>query len=56
MIHVAPHENLYGRINTVFFQAIAPGAIGSLIFAVCYMLLCWSIGWWLNKRKIYIRI
>ncbi len=56
MIRVAPHENLYGRINKVFFQAIAPGAIGSFLFAICYTLVCWSIGWWLNKRKIYIRI
>ncbi|MEO5781766.1 MAG: DUF5009 domain-containing protein [Ginsengibacter sp.] len=56
MIHTAPRQNLYGKINTVFFQAVAPGAIGSLLFAVCYMLLCWCIGWWLNKRKIYIRV
>ena len=56
MIRTSTRENLYGKINTVFFQAIAPGAIGSLLFAVCYMLLCWSIGWWLNKRKIYIRV
>lgn len=56
MIHVAPHENLFSRINTAFFQAIAPGALGSFLFAVCYMLLCWSIGWWLNKKKIYIRV
>ena len=56
MIRVAPHENLYGRINKVFFQAIAPGAMGSFLFAVCYMLICWGIGWWLDKRKIYIRV
>ncbi len=56
MILVAPHENLFSRINTAFFQAIAPGALGSFLFAVCYMLLCWSIGWWLNKKKIYIRV
>jgi predicted acyltransferase len=56
MIRTSPRENLYGKINAVFFQAIAPGAMGSFLFAVCYMLLCWSIGWWLNKRKIYIRV
>ena len=56
MIRISPRQNLYSKINTVFFQAIAPGAIGSLLFAVCYMLLCWSIGWWLNKRNIYIRV
>lgn len=56
MIRVAPHENLYQRINTMFFQGIAPGAMGSLLFAVCYMLFCWCIGWWLNNKKIYIRV
>jgi predicted acyltransferase len=56
MIRVTHRENLYGKINTVFFQAVAPGALGSFLFAIFYMLLCWSIGWWLNKRKIYIRV
>lgn len=56
MIHIAPNQNIYGWINTVFFQVIAPGALGSFLFAVCYMLLCWSVGWVLNKRKIYIKV
>lgn len=29
---------------------------GSLLFAICYMLLCWSVGFWLDKKKIYIRV
>ena len=49
-------QSLYGWINLVFFQVIAPGAIGSLLFALVYMLFCWSIGLWLNKRKIYIKV
>lgn len=49
-------QPFYGWINTVFFQAIAPGAIGSLLFALTYMLFCWSIGWWLNRKRIYIRV
>jgi predicted acyltransferase len=49
-------ENFFGWINHVFFQVIAPGALGSFLFAIIYMLLCWSIGWWLNKRKIYIKV
>lgn len=56
MIHIGKNESFYGWINKVFFQMIAPGAIGSLLFALCYMLLCWSVGWWMNKRKIYIRV
>ena len=56
MIWVAPRENLFQRINTAFFQSVAPGAIGSFLFAICYMLFCWGIGWWLDKRKIYVRV
>lgn len=56
MIMVSPHENLFDYVNRVFFQVIAPGSLGSFLFAICYMLVCWFIGWWLNKRKIYIRV
>ncbi len=45
-----------GWINHNFFQAIAPGAIGSLLFAICYMLVCWLFGKILDKNKIYIRV
>ena len=51
MIPVAPHISLYSWINKVFFQVVAPGAVGSLLFAVSYMLVCWYVGWWLNKRQ-----
>ena len=47
--------NLFGWLyNSIF--SYAGGYIGSFLFAVCYMLLCWSVGYWLNKRKIYIRV
>src|SRR6266581_665711 len=29
--------------------------IGSLLFAIVYMLFCWSVGYVLDKRKIYVR-
>ncbi|MBA4141308.1 MAG: DUF5009 domain-containing protein [Segetibacter sp.] len=56
MIRVQPHTSFYNWINNVFFQVIAPGALGSFFFAIVYMLVCWVVGWWLNKRKIYIRV
>lgn len=56
MIRIAPGQSFFNWINDVLFQVIAPGAIGSLLFAICYMLLCWSVGWWLNNRKIYIKV
>ena len=56
LIHVAPHKDLFQAINTSVFQAIAPGSLGSFLFAITYMLLCWLVGWWLNKRNIYIKV
>ena len=50
------NESLFGFVNSHFFQLIAPGPFGSFLFAICYMLFCWSVGWWLNKRKIYVRV
>jgi predicted acyltransferase len=41
---------------TSFFQDIAPGKIGSLLFAISFMLLCWMVGYILDKRKIYVRV
>ena len=49
-------QSFYRWINDVFFQQVLPGPLGSLFFAITFMLLCWSVGWWLNKRKIYIRV
>jgi predicted acyltransferase len=50
------NQSFFGWINKVFFQVVAPGSIGSLLFALTYMLFCWLVGWWMNRRKIYIRV
>jgi predicted acyltransferase len=55
-IWVKPGLDFYTWINNIFFQAIFPGAFGTLVFAIAYMLLCWSVGYLLDKRKIYIKI
>jgi predicted acyltransferase len=43
----AIYENTFGHIG---------GKTGSLLFALAFMLTCWLVGWWLDKRKIYIRV
>ena len=43
-------------IGTKFFQQIAPGPLGCLLFAVSFTLLCWTAGWGLDRKKIYIRL
>jgi predicted acyltransferase len=35
---------------------IIPGAFGNLLFALLYMMICWSVGKFLDKKKIYIRV
>jgi len=50
------NESLFEWINRVFYQALFPGAFGSLLFSLCYMLLCWAVGKWLDVKKIYIRV
>jgi predicted acyltransferase len=48
--------SFFDWINHSIYQAIAPGAVGSLLFAISYMLLCWLVGKILEKRNIYIRV
>jgi predicted acyltransferase len=49
-------ESVAEWVNRVFYQGFFPGAFGSLLFAVTYMLICWSVGKWLDYKKIYIRV
>jgi predicted acyltransferase len=55
-IQVSPQESLFEWINRAGFQALFPGAFGSLLWALVYMMVCWSVGKWLDWRKIYIRV
>lgn len=41
------YDNTFGLIG---------GKVGSLLFALAFMLICWLVGWALDKRKIYIRV
>jgi predicted acyltransferase len=57
MITVGAGKNLVEWSNDVFFQrGFLQGAFGSLLFSVVYMLVCWSVGKWMDSRKIYIRV
>jgi predicted acyltransferase len=48
--------SLYIWFNKTIFQAVAPGPIGSLLYAITYMLLCWCVGKIMDKNRIYIRV
>jgi predicted acyltransferase len=55
-IQVSPNESVFEWLNRSGFQVLAPGAFGSLLFALVYMMVCWSVGKWLDWKKIYIRV
>jgi predicted acyltransferase len=46
---------VYLWLYTHFFQPLG-NFRGSLLFALFYMLLIWAVGWWLDKRRIYIKV
>jgi predicted acyltransferase len=48
--------NFFNWTNTAVFQVIAPGAFGSLLFAIFYMMICWVVGKILEWKHIYIRV
>ncbi|MBC7571790.1 MAG: DUF1624 domain-containing protein [Spirosoma sp.] len=56
MIPVGGGQSASDWIGIHVFQSIIPGAFGSLLFALSFMLLCWSAGWWLDRRGIYVRV
>ncbi|MEO8763811.1 MAG: heparan-alpha-glucosaminide N-acetyltransferase domain-containing protein [Ginsengibacter sp.] len=56
IMKIVPGKVFIDWINEVFFQEIAPGPFGSLLFAISFTLVCWSIGWILDKKRIYIRM
>ncbi|XWW45429.1 DUF1624 domain-containing protein [Fibrella sp. USSR17] len=56
MIPAGNGESVISWIGIHLFQSIAPGPLGSLFFALAFMLLCWSVGWALDRRRIYVRV
>ena len=56
LIWVRPQLSFYDWVNQVFYQRVFPGPLGTLVFAVSYMLLCWLVAYLLDKKNIYIKI
>lgn len=47
---------LYHAIYANVFEPIAGEYMGSLLFAVSWMLVCWAVGYWMDKRRIYVKV
>ena len=49
-------RNYEAAINQDIFQKLTPGPWGSLLYSVVLMLVCWVVGYWMDKKKIYVRV
>ncbi len=56
LIHVRPDVGLYSWIGETWFQAFAPGPVGSLLCALAYTLLCCWFGRALDRRGIILKV
>ncbi len=50
-----PGVDVYEWIGGLF-QAAVPGALGSLICAIAYTLVCWLLGYALDRRNIVVKL
>ena len=41
------YENIFSHAGAYF---------GSFLFAITFTMVCWTVGWWMDKKKIYIRV
>lgn len=46
----------YDWLYATLFQPLASGKVASLLFAVAFMLVCWLVGYMLDRRRIYIKV
>lgn len=53
---VSPGVDVYEWVGKAVFQAMTPGALGSLLCAVAYMLICWLLGYVMDRRGIVVKL
>lgn len=56
MVFPVGRASFYEQINSEWIQPMLPGPAGSLLFALLFMCCCWSVGWYLNRRHLYIKV
>ena len=49
-------KSYFAKLNEMVFQQIIPGAWGALLYSVTLMIICWVVGYWMDKKKIYVRV
>jgi predicted acyltransferase len=49
-------QNAYGALYENVFRPIGGDYIGSLLFAIAHVLLFLFVGWFLDRKKIYVKV
>jgi len=55
-IRVGAGHHLYDWVAATLFLSVLPGKFGVLLFSVSFMLVCWALGYWLDRKHIIIKI
>lgn len=45
-----------GRLSKDLFQTVLPGSLGALCYSITLMMVCWLVGYWMDKKKIYVKV
>lgn len=56
LVRVPGYGGLYDWIGIAGFQALWPGAVGALLCALAYTLVCWALGWLLDRRGLILKV
>jgi len=55
LIPAGGDHGLYGWVGIEVFQRVAPGALGSLLCAFAYTMVCWAVGWWMDRKGLVLK-
>lgn len=55
LVRIDGTSGLYDWLGTSLFQPLAPGPFGSLLCALAYTLVCWAVGWWMDRRGLILK-
>jgi predicted acyltransferase len=56
LIKTSQGVGVYDWIGLNLFQVMAPGPLGALLCAVAYMLVCWSLGYLMDRRGVVVKL
>jgi len=55
LIPAGGDHGLYGWVGIEVFQRVAPGALGSLLCAFAYTMVCWAVGWCMDRKGLVLK-